>query len=142
LMQEVGSVLFFSERCSMSLNTSPFGAAEHLYQGCQGLGPQSAQKRLKFGPLNNKNKQCKEKNTFILSDSETVKSICNNRPDGDVRSKSQFGIIDCELISKTEKTPPCRYNGKHQFKKRIEVSCKGGYPVHYKSILLLHLESM
>lgn len=80
-----------------------------------------------------KNKECKEKNTFILSDSETVKSICNNRPDGDVRSKSQFGIIDCELISKTEKTPPCRYNGKHQFKKRIEVSCKGGYPVHYKS---------
>uniref|UniRef100_A0A3B4HAX0 Ribonuclease A-domain domain-containing protein n=1 Tax=Pundamilia nyererei TaxID=303518 RepID=A0A3B4HAX0_9CICH len=88
-----------------------------------------------------KNKECKEKNTFILSDSETVKFICN-RPDSDrcrsesqdsdrCRSESQFEIIDCELMSKTEKTPPCRYNGKHQFKKRIEVSCKGGYPVHY-----------
>lgn len=81
-----------------------------------------------------KNKECKEKNTFILSDSETVKFICNNRPDSDrCRSESQFEIIDCELTSKTEKTPPCRYNGKHQYKKRIEVSCKGGYPVHYKS---------
>lgn len=82
--------------------------------------------------ISDKNKECKEKNTFILSDSETVKFICNNRTDGDrCRSESQFEIIDCELISKTEKTPPCRYNGKHQFKKRIEVSCKGGYPVHY-----------
>uniref|UniRef100_A0A669CBC6 Ribonuclease A-domain domain-containing protein n=1 Tax=Oreochromis niloticus TaxID=8128 RepID=A0A669CBC6_ORENI len=79
--------------------------------------------------------ECKEMNTFILSDVKTVKSICKGRTDGDIISESLFEIIDCELKSKTEKKPPCKYNGKRQFKKRIEVSCEGGYPVHYKRAL-------
>lgn len=156
LLQEIMRILFACLMLVLLIATTPSKATKGSKQNKKIAEPQPEEKtkrlyeqfktqhindrmtedqcdsEIKTRNISDTKKECKEKNTFILSDNETVKSICNDRTDGDVRSKSQFEIIDCELTSKTEKTPPCKYNGKHQFKKRIEVSCQGGYPVHYK----------
>lgn len=80
--------------------------------------------------------ECKPINTFILSQEETVKSICNgvgrvvDQNEGKTESNIQFRVVVCTLNSgKIE--PNCKYDGEDLTGRRVVVKCKNKLPVHY-----------
>ncbi|KAM6952950.1 ribonuclease-like 3 [Lycodopsis pacificus] len=79
----------------------------------------------------NKN-NCKNNNTFIQSNTQTVKSICGKKgePYGDMtKSLQRFDIVVCELKEQTRPNK-CHYNGE-KLNKKIIIKCEKGFPVHY-----------
>ncbi|KAM3612780.1 uncharacterized protein V6R79_014305 [Siganus canaliculatus] len=82
--------------------------------------------------------ECKETNTFILSGTNHIKSICGAAGvplSGDLRgmtkSTMDFHIIVCTLKNQNARQPNCQYRGK-AFTRRIAIKCEQGYPVHYE----------
>ncbi|CAG5989160.1 unnamed protein product [Menidia menidia] len=78
--------------------------------------------------INKKIKECKPKNTFILSTKEKVRSICQS--DGEpaeenmTKSRERFEIIVCKVKKvgrRVPKFPNCKYTGNQDNKKIIKV---------------------
>ncbi|KAF3688508.1 Ribonuclease-like 3 [Channa argus] len=84
----------------------------------------------------NRDKTCKNINTFILADEKRVKKICNgegklNKKDRMTYSNTKFNIVVCKLQNPGAKKPNCVYKGE-RLTKRVVVKCEGGFPVHYQ----------
>ncbi|KAF3838709.1 hypothetical protein F7725_010479 [Dissostichus mawsoni] len=81
--------------------------------------------------INEHDKKCKQKNTFIREDANEVKGLCENLKTGDsIKSLQKFSIIVCELEEDSPIHPNCNYQSKEEVKS-IEIACEGGFPVHY-----------
>lgn len=79
---------------------------------------------------------CKERNTFILSKEETVKSICNGIRYDNVTSWLLFRIVDCKL-KEGDMDPDCKYNGRSYDNKHIKIVCEDSLPVHFIKFLTI-----
>lgn len=78
----------------------------------------------------NKKNQCKEKNTFILSEEGLVNDLCKDVNDNKHKeSTDAFKIVNC-IHDKTSKHPKCAYKGETS-EEKITVTCKDKKPVHY-----------
>uniref|UniRef100_A0A3Q1K5E3 Ribonuclease A-domain domain-containing protein n=1 Tax=Anabas testudineus TaxID=64144 RepID=A0A3Q1K5E3_ANATE len=68
----------------------------------------------------------KEKNTFIISDADTIQLNClNPKMKNDiVETKNKYRAIYCELSSDG------KYTGKEYYE-RLKISCKDNLPVHF-----------
>ncbi|KAL3999501.1 suppressor of tumorigenicity protein 13 [Sarotherodon galilaeus] len=91
---------------------------------------------IKNKQIYNVDNSCKKANTFILSDYEQVKAICNgqgiyDQNSGMTKSKDKFRIVKCELKNNGARKPKCQYKGKLLTKRIVVVKC-GGLPVHYE----------
>uniref|UniRef100_I3KXZ0 Ribonuclease A-domain domain-containing protein n=1 Tax=Oreochromis niloticus TaxID=8128 RepID=I3KXZ0_ORENI len=77
---------------------------------------------------------CKKTNTFILSNDEQVKAICNGRGSpyntSLTMSNETFSIVICQLKNGDRKSN-CEYNGTLHCNRRVVVTCKNELPVHY-----------
>ncbi|KAF3688507.1 Ribonuclease-like 3 [Channa argus] len=81
----------------------------------------------------NKNQyRCKKINTFILADEQDVKDICKDQISGMVQSTQKFDIVVCELKKKESIKSKCNYQGERLTNRVVEVTCEGGFPVHYQ----------
>lgn len=77
--------------------------------------------------------ECKETNTFIRANTNTVKSICERggEPYGQLtRSLQPFDVVVCTLKNQQGRQPNCQYRGQARTR-RIAISCEQGYPVHF-----------
>ncbi|MED6253501.1 hypothetical protein ATANTOWER_031679, partial [Ataeniobius toweri] len=88
----------------------------------------------------NNDNSCKETNTFILADPNTVKSICQgegemNEETGMTRSKQKFRIVVCKLNGGARK-PNCEYKGTKLTNRIVAVKCQNGLPVHFDGDIL------
>lgn len=78
---------------------------------------------------------CKEVNTFILANKETVKAICTgggaiyNKNKDLYMSTQPFAVVTCSLKSGA-RHPKCSYRGNKSTRK-IVVGCEQGWPTHY-----------
>ncbi|KAM3866988.1 integrin alpha-6-like [Diretmus argenteus] len=75
--------------------------------------------------------ECKEINTFIRANLNTIKSICEHggEPHGTMtKSLQPFDIVVCKLKNQN-RHPHCEYRGQSRTR-RIAITCDGGYPVH------------
>ncbi|XP_053735665.1 amphinase-3-like [Synchiropus splendidus] len=95
----------------------------HIYEG---TSPLRCTQEIKKRKIKDKN-GCKPVNTFILADSNKVKSICNR--DGDVESREMFKVVKCTLDRKSKSKSNCQYN-QRTMRKKITVTCENGEPVH------------
>ncbi|XP_065126450.2 ribonuclease-like 3 [Paramisgurnus dabryanus] len=79
--------------------------------------------------------ECKEVNTFIQANGNTVKSVCTgggriyNYQRNLYISLNPFPVITCTLKSGTRR-PNCEYRG-HKSTRYIVVACEQGWPTHY-----------
>ncbi|CAI9593250.1 unnamed protein product, partial [Staurois parvus] len=75
---------------------------------------------------------CKPLNTFIVSNTATVKAICS-RVAGEriVLSSTSFQLIIC--TRRSDVTPPCPYYSNTQ-SNVICVICSNGFPVHFVGV--------
>nr|XP_055034986.1 ribonuclease-like 3 [Misgurnus anguillicaudatus] len=79
--------------------------------------------------------KCKEVNTFIQANGNTVESVCtgggtiyNNQRNLYI-SNNPFPVITCKL-RKGARRPKCVYRGRKSTRK-IVVACEQGLPTHY-----------
>lgn len=91
---------------------------------------------IKNKQIYNVDNTCKDTNTFILSDYEKVKAICNGHGSPHkntclTESKAKFSIVKCELKNNGGRKPKCQYKGKLLTNRIVVVQC-GGLPVHYE----------
>lgn len=84
---------------------------------------------------NDTSNECKEVNTFIQANKDTVRAVCtgggsiyNNIKDL-YESQKPFPVIACKL-RKGDRYPNCVYRG-HKSTRRIVVGCADGWPTHY-----------
>ncbi|KAM8848292.1 LOW QUALITY PROTEIN: amphinase-3-like [Synchiropus picturatus] len=99
---------------------------KHIYEG---TSPLRCTQEIKKRNIKDEN-GCKPVNTFILADSNTVKSICNrSRRRRVVESKDMFDVVKCTLDQKKSQDNDCQYN-QRAMRKKITVTCKNGEPVH------------
>ncbi|XP_053086286.1 ribonuclease-like 3 [Pangasianodon hypophthalmus] len=78
--------------------------------------------------LPNGKRSCKQRNTFILANSDQVRAVCGNAMK-DYESGQPFRVVTCKLHS-GERPPHCEYRG-HEDRRYITISCEQGWPVHY-----------
>ncbi|XP_039462467.1 ribonuclease-like [Oreochromis aureus] len=91
---------------------------------------------IKNKQIYNVDNSCKDTNTFILSDYEKVKAICNGHGSPHkntclTESKAKFSIVKCELKNNGGRKPNCQYKGKLLTNRIVVVQC-GGLPVHFE----------
>uniref|UniRef100_A0A669C1P0 Ribonuclease A-domain domain-containing protein n=1 Tax=Oreochromis niloticus TaxID=8128 RepID=A0A669C1P0_ORENI len=91
---------------------------------------------IKNKQIYNVDNSCKKANTFILSDYEKVKAICNGHGSPHkntclTESKAKFSIVKCELKNNGGRKPNCQYKGKLLTNRIVVVQC-GGLPVHFE----------
>lgn len=77
--------------------------------------------------------ECKETNTFIRANVNTVRSICERggEPYGHLtRSLQPFDIVVCTLKNQQARKPHCQYRGQARTR-RIAIACEQRLPVHF-----------
>ncbi|XP_057205092.1 ribonuclease-like 3 [Triplophysa rosa] len=78
---------------------------------------------------------CKEVNTFILANKDTVRAVCTgggtiyNKNKDLYMSNQPFAVVTCTLKSGA-RHPKCLYRGNKSTRK-IVVGCEQGWPTHY-----------
>uniref|UniRef100_A0A667WZ10 Ribonuclease A-domain domain-containing protein n=1 Tax=Myripristis murdjan TaxID=586833 RepID=A0A667WZ10_9TELE len=87
--------------------------------------------------------ECKETNTFIRANLNTVRSVCERggvpAGNGLTRSLNPFDIVVCTLKNHGGTVPHCRYRGQSRTR-YINFACDRGYPVHFDGDIV-HLEN-
>ncbi|CAJ1059010.1 ribonuclease-like 3 [Xyrichtys novacula] len=86
--------------------------------------------------------ECKETNTFIRANTNTIKSICERagEPYGDMtKSLQPFSIVVCTLRNQGARHPRCEYRGQARTR-RIAIKCEAGLPVHFERDIV-HFEN-
>ncbi|XP_041653886.1 ribonuclease-like 3 [Cheilinus undulatus] len=77
--------------------------------------------------------ECKETNTFILANANTIRNICGQAGepyDQLTKSLQPFSIVVCTLRNAGARHPRCEYRGRARTR-RIAIRCEGGFPVHF-----------
>ncbi|XP_073710706.1 ribonuclease-like 3 [Misgurnus anguillicaudatus] len=83
---------------------------------------------------------CKEVNTFIQANGNTVRAVCTgggtiyNKQRNLYISNNPFPVITCKLTGGTRR-PNCVYRG-HKSTRKIVVACEQGWPTHYDEGIL------
>uniref|UniRef100_UPI0037E879DF ribonuclease-like 3 n=1 Tax=Semicossyphus pulcher TaxID=241346 RepID=UPI0037E879DF len=86
--------------------------------------------------------ECKETNTFILANTNTIKSICGQagEPYGEMtKSLQPFHIVVCTLRNQQARHPNCQYRGQSRTRS-IAIRCEEGLPVHFDRDII-HFEN-
>ncbi|XP_069082614.1 sialic acid-binding lectin-like [Pleurodeles waltl] len=81
--------------------------------------------------------QCKPKNTFIHSPSNTIKGLCTGIVGSQyITSNNPYYLTHCEHLSliPQEMPPNCNYMA-YNYYKPIMIKCDGGTPVHFEKIM-------
>ncbi|XP_074529764.1 ribonuclease-like [Halichoeres trimaculatus] len=77
---------------------------------------------------------CKETNTFIRANTNTIKTICGLAGEptagGLTKSLQPFSIVVCSLKNQGARRPHCDYRGQARTR-RIAIRCEDGFPVHF-----------
>uniref|UniRef100_A0A3P9CZM0 Ribonuclease A-domain domain-containing protein n=1 Tax=Maylandia zebra TaxID=106582 RepID=A0A3P9CZM0_9CICH len=86
--------------------------------------------------IRDNNGNCKRKNTFIISNFNQVKAICNgqgryDQTNGTTKSVAKFRIVRCDLKNNGARKPKCQYKGTLLTNRIVVVTCEGKLPVHY-----------
>lgn len=83
--------------------------------------------------IQDKDSNCKQKNTFILHSVKNVIPVCKsgkNIKDNIYKSSGTFRTVLCTLTGdKTSK--PCKYKSTEK-EEQIVIACEGGEPVHFE----------
>uniref|UniRef100_A0A3P8RGR5 Ribonuclease A-domain domain-containing protein n=1 Tax=Astatotilapia calliptera TaxID=8154 RepID=A0A3P8RGR5_ASTCA len=129
-----------------TLHLLPTGGGERArWRQCPAASPLSPLQCSSNRNIRDNNGNCKRENTFIISNFNQVRTVCDPRNRINVnrnlyRSPRNMRILYCKLLGQTTNTH-CKYK-QIQMRKRIVIACdkiRGGFlqPVHFQAVGLL-----
>uniref|UniRef100_A0A8C8DPD0 Ribonuclease A-domain domain-containing protein n=1 Tax=Oryzias sinensis TaxID=183150 RepID=A0A8C8DPD0_9TELE len=81
----------------------------------------------------NKDRSCKDSNSFIVSTELRIEEICKGEGESrgeNTLSTKTFRIVRCELAPGA-KYPDCKYKGSVLPNRKLLVKCENNLPVHF-----------